>query len=318
MSVPPVLYVVIPCYNEEKVLPETAPMFKEVVEHLTSDNLIDKESKILFVNDGSNDATWDIIEDLSSKDAVYAGISLSKNRGHQNALLAGLMESRKKCDIAISIDCDGQDDITKIRDMVCKYEDGYDIVYGVRSSRETDTMFKRLSAEGFYKLLNSMGVEAVFNHGDYRLMSARALDALSQFSEVNLFLRGMVPLLGFKNTTVEYTRQKRIAGKSHYSLRKMMKLAFNGITSLSTTPIHIISVLGIVFSFIGLIGIIWAIVSAAMGLTVAGWTSLVCIVCLLGGLQLLALGIIGEYIGKLYLESKHRPRYIIEKRTWEK
>ncbi len=318
MSVPPVLYVVIPCYNEEKVLPETAPMFKEVVEHLTSDKLIDKESKILFVNDGSNDATWDIIEDLSSKDAVFAGISLSKNRGHQNALLAGLMESRKKCDIAISIDCDGQDDITKIRDMVCKYEDGYDIVYGVRSSRETDTMFKRLSAEGFYKLLNSMGVEAVFNHGDYRLMSARALDALSQFSEVNLFLRGMVPLLGFKNTTVEYTRQKRIAGKSHYSLRKMMKLAFNGITSLSTTPIHIISVLGIVFSFIGLIGIIWAIVSAAMGLTVAGWTSLVCIVCLLGGLQLLALGIIGEYIGKLYLESKHRPRYIIEKRTWEK
>ena len=318
MSVPPVLYVVIPCYNEEKVLPETAPIFKEVVEHLTSDKLIDKESKILFVNDGSNDATWDIIEDLSSKDAVYAGISLSKNRGHQNALLAGLMESRKKCDIAISIDCDGQDDITKIRDMVCKYEDGYDIVYGVRSSRETDTMFKRLSAEGFYKLLNSMGVEAVFNHGDYRLMSARALDALSQFSEVNLFLRGMVPLLGFKNTTVEYTRQKRVAGKSHYSLRKMMKLAFNGITSLSTTPIHIISVLGIVFSFIGLIGIIWAIVSAAMGLTVAGWTSLVCIVCLLGGLQLLALGIIGEYIGKLYLESKHRPRYIIEKRTWEK
>lgn len=318
MSVPPVLYVVIPCYNEEKVLPETAPMFKEVVEHLTSDKLIDKESKILFVNDGSNDATWDIIEELSSKDAVYAGISLSKNRGHQNALLAGLMESRKKCDIAISIDCDGQDDITKIRDMVCKYEDGYDIVYGVRSSRETDTMFKRLSAEGFYKLLNSMGVEAVFNHGDYRLMSARALDALSQFSEVNLFLRGMVPLLGFKNTTVEYTRQKRVAGKSHYSLRKMMKLAFNGITSLSTTPIHIISVLGIVFSFIGLIGIIWAIVSAAMGLTVAGWTSLVCIVCLLGGLQLLALGIIGEYIGKLYLESKHRPRYIIEKRTWEK
>ena len=318
MSVPPVLYVVIPCYNEEKVLPETAPMFKEVVEHLTSDKLIDKESKILFVNDGSNDATWDIIEELSSKDAVYAGISLSKNRGHQNALLAGLMESRKKCDIAISIDCDGQDDITKIRDMVCRYEDGYDIVYGVRSSRETDTMFKRLSAEGFYKLLNSMGVEAVFNHGDYRLMSARALDALSQFSEVNLFLRGMVPLLGFKNTTVEYTRQKRVAGKSHYSLRKMMKLAFNGITSLSTTPIHIISVLGIVFSFIGLIGIIWAIVSAAMGLTVAGWTSLVCIVCLLGGLQLLALGIIGEYIGKLYLESKHRPRYIIEKRTWEK
>ena len=318
MSVPPVLYVVIPCYNEEKVLPETAPIFKEVVEHLTSDKLIDKESKILFVNDGSNDATWDIIEELSSKDAVYAGISLSKNRGHQNALLAGLMESRKKCDIAISIDCDGQDDITKIRDMVCRYEDGYDIVYGVRSSRETDTMFKRLSAEGFYKLLNSMGVEAVFNHGDYRLMSARALDALSQFSEVNLFLRGMVPLLGFKNTTVEYTRQKRVAGKSHYSLRKMMKLAFNGITSLSTTPIHIISVLGIVFSFIGLIGIIWAIVSAAMGLTVAGWTSLVCIVCLLGGLQLLALGIIGEYIGKLYLESKHRPRYIIEKRTWEK
>ena len=318
MPVPPVLYVVIPCYNEEKVLPETAPMFKEVVEHLTSDNLIDKESKILFVNDGSNDATWDIIEDLSTQDAVYTGVSLSKNRGHQNALLAGLMESRKKCDIAISIDCDGQDDITKIRDMVCKYEDGYDIVYGVRSSRETDTMFKRLSAEGFYKLLNSMGVEAVFNHGDYRLMSARALDALSQFSEVNLFLRGMVPLLGFKNTTVEYTRRKRVAGKSHYSLRKMMKLAFNGITSLSTTPIHIISVLGIVFSFIGLIGIIWAIVSAAMGLTVAGWTSLVCIVCLLGGLQLLALGIIGEYIGKLYLESKHRPRYIIEKRTWEK
>lgn len=315
----PVLWVVIPCYNEEEVLPITAPMFGDIVKSLIEENLVDKDSKILFVNDGSSDKTWNIIESFAENNpSIYSGISLSRNRGHQNALLAGLMECRDKCDISVSIDCDGQDDITKIRDMVCEYKEGYDVVYGVRSSRETDTVFKRLSAESFYKLLNSMGVEVVFNHADYRLMSARALDGLSQFGEVNLFLRGMVPLVGFKSTTVEYNRESRIVGESHYPLRKMVKLAFDGITSLSITPIRTISIIGIAFCVVGFIGIIWAIVSSIMGMTVAGWSSLFCIVCLLGGLQLLALGIIGEYIGKLYLESKHRPRYIIEKRTWEK
>lgn len=314
----PVLWLVIPCYNEEEVLPITAPIFKKVVNDLMDDGLVSSESKILFVNDGSSDKTWDIISDLADRAPVYRGISLSRNRGHQNALLAGLMECRDKCDISVSVDCDGQDDVSKIREMVEKHQEGCDVVYGVRSSRDTDTAFKRLTAEGFYKVLNSMGVEAVFNHADYRLMSRRALDGLAEFGEVNLFLRGMVPLVGYPSGTVEYRREERIAGESHYPLSKMVHLAFDGITSLSVKPIHLIALLGIAFSLAGVVGIVWAIVSSVTGNTVAGWSSLVCTICLLGGLQLLALGVIGEYVGKLYLESKHRPRYIISERTWGK
>lgn len=312
----PTLWLVIPCYNEEDVLPITAPMFKETVASLISDGLVAKGSRILFINDGSSDKTWKIIQELA-REPIFEGVSLSRNRGHQNALLAGLMECRSKCDISVSIDCDGQDDISKIRDMVLKFNDGFDVVYGVRSSRDTDTAFKRFTAEGFYKVLNLMGVEAVFNHADYRLMSARALDGLAQFNEVNLFLRGMVPLVGYPSSTVEYSREERIAGESHYPLSKMIHLAFDGITSLSVKPIHLIAAIGIMFSLVGLVGVVWAVVSASMGATVAGWSSLVCIICLLGGLQLLALGVIGEYIGKLYLESKHRPRFIVADRTWK-
>lgn len=314
----PILWLVIPCYNEEEVLPITAPIFKKIVDDLIADELASSESKILFVNDGSSDRTWGIISNLASRDSVFKGISLSRNRGHQNALLAGLMECRDKCDISVSIDCDGQDDVSKIREMVEKYQEGCDVVYGVRSSRDTDTAFKRLTAEGFYKVLNSMGVEAVFNHADYRLMSKRALDGLAEFGEVNLFLRGMVPLVGYPSGSVEYRREERIAGESHYPLSKMIHLAFDGITSLSVKPIHLIALLGIAFSLVGVVGIVWAIVSSVTGNTVAGWSSLVCAICLLGGLQLLALGVIGEYVGKLYLESKHRPRYIIAERTWDK
>lgn len=306
----------IPCYNEEDVLPITAPMFKETVAGLMDSDLVGQASKILFVNDGSSDKTWEIIQEFA-REPIFEGVSLSRNRGHQNALLAGLMECRGKCDISVSIDCDGQDDISKIHDMVLKYNDGFDVVYGVRSSRDTDTMFKRLTAEGFYKVLNSMGVEAVFNHADYRLMSARALDGLAQFNEVNLFLRGMVPLVGYPSSIVEYSREERIAGESHYPLRKMIHLAFDGITSLSVKPIHLIAAIGIAFSVVGVVGVAWAVASACAGATVAGWSSLVCIICLLGGLQLLALGVIGEYIGKLYLESKHRPRFIVADRTWK-
>ena len=275
-------------------------MFKEAVASLISDGLVAKGSRILFINDGSSDKTWEIIQELA-RDPIFEGVSLSRNRGHQNALLAGLMECRSKCDISVSIDCDGQDDISKIHDMVLKFNDGFDVVYGVRSSRDTDTAFKRFTAEGFYKVLNLMGVEAVFNHADYRLMSARALDGLAQFNEVNLFLRGMVPLVGYPSSTVEYSREERIAGESHYPLSKMIHLAFDGITSLSVKPIHLIAAIGIVFSFVGLVGVLWAVVSACMGATVAGWSSLVCMICLLGGLQLLALGVIGEYLSLIHI-----------------
>lgn len=262
----------IPCYNEEDVLPITAPMFKDAVASLIDDGLVGRESRILFVNDGSSDKTWEIIQEFA-RESIFEGVSLSRNRGHQNALLAGLMECRSKCDISVSIDCDGQDDISKIRDMVLKFSDGFDVVYGVRSSRDTDTAFKRFTAESFYKVLNRMGVEAVFNHADYRLMNARALDGLSQFNEVNLFLRGMVPLVGYPSSTVEYSREERIAGESHYPLSKMIHLAFDGITSLSVKSIHLIAAIGIVFSLVGLVGVVWAVVSACMGATVAGWSS---------------------------------------------
>lgn len=317
MSVPPpILWMVIPCYNEEAVLPRTAPMFRGALGKMADQGLVSTESRILFVDDGSTDGTWGLIKGLASQDPAFQGISLSRNRGHQNALLCGLMECRGRCDVSISIDCDGQDDVLKIPEMLRRHAEGCDVVYGVRSSRDTDTAFKRLTAEGFYRLLNAMGVEAVFNHADYRLMSARALDGLSGFGEVNLFLRGMVPLVGFKSATVEYSREERVAGESHYPLHKMLRLALDGITSLSVAPIHAIAAMGVVFSIAGLVGVVWAVASAALGQTVAGWSSLMCVVCLLGGLQLLALGVLGEYVGKLYLESKHRPRYIVAERTW--
>lgn len=313
----PILWIVIPCYNEEDVLPITAPMFLEQIQTMISKEKISAKSRILFVNDGSKDSTWDIICKLAQDDEHYIGISQSRNRGHQNAVLAGLMEARDVCDITISIDCDGQDDITAMERMVDEYLAGAEVVYGVRSKRDTDTFFKRFTAESFYKLLDKMGVETVYNHADYRLISARVLQEFADFQEVNIFLRGMIPLVGYKSTTVYYERHERIAGESHYPLSKMLAIAVDGITSLSVRPISIITGAGCVVSLIGFVGIIWAIITAILGNAVPGWASIVCIVCFLGGIQLFSLGVIGEYIGKIYLESKHRPRYIISDKTWE-
>ena len=314
----PILWIVIPCYNEEQVLPLTAPMFLNKLNQLAANGKISASSRVLFVNDGSKDRTWEIIRGLSLEDEHYIGICQSRNRGHQNAVLAGLMEAKDRCDITISIDCDGQDDINAMDEMVDKYLEGYEIVYGVRSKRDTDTWFKRTTAEGFYKLMNSMGTEVVFNHADYRLISARVLDHFADFEEVNIFLRGMVPLVGFPSATVTYERSVRLAGESHYPLRKMIALAFNGITSLSVKPVTLITGAGVLFSMLGIVFMIWAIISAFLGNTVTGWASTICIICLLGGIQLTSLGIIGQYIGKTYLETKRRPRYIISERTWEK
>lgn len=313
----PTLCIVIPCYNEEEVLPLTAPQFRAELVHLRELGYVADDSCILFVNDGSSDRTWEIIGQLAAEDAVYRGISLSRNRGHQNALLAGLMECRSFCDISISIDCDGQDDIAAMEEMVKSYLDGCEVVYGVRSSRETDTFFKRTSAQAFYKLMNGMGVETVYNHADYRLLSRRVLDELANFQEVNLFLRGMVPLVGFKSTSVYYERHERVAGHSHYPLSKMLALAMNGITSLSVKPIRLITALGFIVSIVSFIGVIWAVVVSLMGASVAGWASLVSIVCFIGGIQLLGIGIVGEYVGRIYLETKHRPRFIIGARTYD-
>lgn len=314
----PVLAIVIPCYNESEVLPLTAPLFKAEIDDLRSKGKIAAGSHILFVNDGSKDNTWELIKELASSDSVYTGASLSRNRGHQNALLGGLMEARENADVTISIDCDGQDDIATMEAMIDAYLDGCDVVYGVRSSRETDTFFKRFTAQSFYKLIESMGVETIYNHADYRLMSKAALDAFSEFKEVNLFLRGMVPLVGFKSTSVYYERHERMAGESHYPLSKMLALAINGITSLSIKPIRLITGLGFIVSVISLIGIIWALVTALTGNAITGWASMIIVVLFLGGIQLLAIGVIGEYIGKIYLETKARPRYIISERTWDK
>lgn len=311
----PVLYIVIPCYNEEKVLPITSGMFLEKLKRLISTDIISDDSRIMFVNDGSRDSTWDIITKLSGEQKYFTGLSLSRNRGHQNALLAGLTEAGKLCDITISIDCDGQDDINAMDSMVREYLDGAEIVYGVRSSRETDTFFKRTTAQGFYKLMNRMGANVVYNHADYRLLSAKVIKELANFKEVNIFLRGMIPLVGFKSTCVYYERHERLAGESHYPLKKMLALAIDGITSLSTKPIRIITTFGFVIAFLSLIGIIWSVIAFALGKTVAGWASLVTIIFFFSGIQLLSLGVIGEYIGKIYLETKARPRFIIEKRA---
>ena len=313
----PSLYIVIPCYNEEAVLPITAPLFRDKLLSLSSQGKISPDSRVLFVNDGSKDNTWNLICQLAKEDEHYMGICLSRNRGHQNALLAGLMEAKDKCDITISIDCDGQDDINAMDAMVDEYLSGAEIVYGVRSKRDTDTFFKRFTAESFYKLMKWMGADTVYNHADYRLVSSRALKEFANFREVNIFLRGMFPLVGFKSTCVYYERHERIAGESHYPLKKMLALAFDGITSLSIKPIRIITGLGVCISLIAFALILYALVSYFTGNVVSGWASSLIVTCFLGGIQLISLGVIGEYVGKIYMETKARPRFIISERTEE-
>ncbi len=309
------LYIVIPCYNEDEVLPLTAGLFLNELKDLIQKDKISDDSRILFVNDGSKDQTWDYICKLALSEKYFLGISQSRNRGHQNAVWAGLMEVKDKADITITIDCDGQDDITAMEKMVDAYYAGNEIVYGVRSSRDTDTFFKRVTAEGFYKFLQLMGAEVIFNHADYRLLSSKVVRELANYKEVNLFLRGMIPLVGFTYTTVLYERQERMAGESHYPLRKMLALAFDGITSLSIKPIRMITGMGMCISFLSFCAVIWSIAQYFMGETIAGWTSMTSILCFVGGLQLACLGVLGEYIGKIYLEVKARPRYIISDRV---
>jgi len=312
----PILWIVIPCYNEEEVLPVTAGLFKDELRLLMEKGKVSGESRVLFVNDGSRDATWDLILKLASENEEFEGVTLSRNRGHQNAVYAGLMEAKERADIAISIDCDGQDDISAMEAMVDAYAEGCDIVYGVRSARKDDTFFKRTSAHAFYGLMNKMGAEVVYDHADYRLVSKRVLEAFSDYREVNLFLRGMFPLIGFKSTSVYYERHERMAGKSHYPLSKMFHLAVDGITSLSVKPLHIISFLGALTALFGLGCIVWVVVRWMMGATVAGWPSTLCAICLLGGIQLLSIGVLGEYVGKIYMETKQRPRYCLSERTY--
>lgn len=314
MGAEPVLYLVIPCYNEEEVLPKTAPMFLEKLEALSAAGQIRPESRILFVDDGSRDGTWQLIQAFSEKEERIKGISLSRNRGHQQALLAGLMEAKQFCDISISIDCDGQDDIDAMDKMIDAWYQGAEVVYGVRDDRSTDTWFKRNSAQMFYRFMNLMGAECVYNHADYRLVSRRVLEELEHYQEVNLFLRGMFPLIGFQSTAVSYKRAERIAGETHYPLKKMLALAFDGITGLSIRPIRLITGAGALVSCLSFLGVLYAILSALTGNAVSGWTSTMCVICFLGGIQLLSLGVIGEYVGKTYLETKRRPRYIIAER----
>jgi glycosyltransferase involved in cell wall biosynthesis len=311
----PILYIIIPCYNEQDVLPKTAPLFQNKLSQLIVSKKICEKSRILLVDDGSQDNTWKIISNLSQNCSLFCGICQSRNRGHQNAVLAGLMEAKNLCDITISIDCDGQDDMNVMDLMINAYLDGNEIVYGVRNNRDTDSWFKRFTAEKFYKIMSWMGAEVIYNHADYRLVSAKVLHELSNFREVNIFLRGMIPLVGFQSTCVYYERQKRLAGKSHYPLKKMTALALDGITSLSIKPIRIITTLGLVIAFFSFIGVLWSILMYIMNNTVSGWASMTSIICFIGGVQLVSLGILGEYIGKIYLETKSRPRYIISKRT---
>lgn len=312
------LIIVIPCYNEEEVLPITSKMFLNTLNDLILKNKVSPESKILFVNDGSKDKTWEIITNLSKEDSHFIGINQSKNRGHQNTVLAGLMEMKDFCDITISIDCDGQDDLSAMELMIDEYYKGSEVVYGVRSSRDKDTFFKKLTAQSFYKLLSIMGTETVYNHADYRLVSSRVLDEFENFKEVNLFLRGMFPLVGFKSSSVYYEREERIAGESKYPLKKMLYLAFDGITSLSVTPIRFITTLGFFIAFCSFVGILYSVCMFFTGNTITGWSSIVCLILLLSGIQLISLGVVGEYVGKIYMETKARPRYIISDKTYEK
>ena len=293
------LYVVVPCYKEEEVLPETAKRLKEKLTALIAQGKISPRSRILFVNDGSKDRTWPIIEELHARDRIFSGVNLSRNRGHQNALLAGLMTAVQHADLMVSMDADLQDDIDAMDKMIDAYHEGYDVVYGVRASRKTDSFFKRFTAESFYKLMKAMGVDIVFNHADYRLMSRRAVEGLADFREVNLFLRGIVPQIGYAWTTVEYDRAKRFAGESKYPLKKMLSFAFDGITSFSVKPMRLILVLGAVIFVLSLLMLLWALVEWVSGKTVSGWASLICSIWMIGGIQLLALGVIGEYMGKV-------------------
>ena len=306
-----ILYLVIPCYNEEAVLYETAKRLKEKVSILISEGVISQKSRIMFVNDGSKDDTWNIIRQLHEKDSVFSGVSLSRNRGHQNALLAGLMTAKEYADMVISLDADLQDDIDAIDKFVEKYYEGYDIVYGVRNKRETDTFFKRNTALAFYKFQAFMGVDAVYNHADYRLMSKRALEGLEGFKEVNLFLRGIVPLIGYQYTTVAYDRNERFAGESKYPLKKMLAFALDGITSFSIKPIRFVTMTGFIIFLGSILVILYSFIRKILGFTVGGWAFLACSIWLLGGIELLGLGVVGEYIGKIYNEAKQRPRYII-------
>ena len=311
------MYIVIPCYNEEAVLPMTSGIFLKKITGLAAAGKISDESRVLFVNDGSKDKTWQIIEELAASDAHYEGVCLSRNRGHQNALLAGLMTAKEYADVTISIDCDGQDDINAMDAMIDEYLAGVDVVYGVRSKRTTDTWFKRTTAEGFYRVMRALGADVVFNHADYRLLSRRALEGLAEFGEVNLFLRGLVPLVGYRCSSVYYERAERLAGESHYPLKKMLAFAFDGITSLSTKPLRLITAAGILVSAVSFLAIIGTIITKLFGYTVTGWTSMICAVYFLGGVQLLGIGVIGEYIGKIYSETKRRPRFIIGETTLE-
>lgn len=306
------LYIVVPCYNEEEVLHETTKRLTDKMDRMIEGGLISQNSRIMYVDDGSKDKTWQIIEELHEREPRVLGVKLSRNRGHQNALLAGLMTAKDLCDVTISMDADLQDDIEVLDEFIRKYKEGCDIVYGVRNNRDTDTGFKRNTAQAFYKLLKFFGVDAVYNHADYRLMSKRALGGLAEFGEVNLFLRGIVPQIGYKTATVEYSRGERFAGESKYPLKKMVGFAFDGITSFSVKPIRMITTVGLVIFLVSLIILIYSLVVNAMGHTQAGWTSMMMSIWLLGGLQLMAIGVIGEYVGKAYMETKKRPKYIIE------
>lgn len=306
------LYIVIPCYNEEEVLEKTRVELKKKMDILIQMKKIDKHSKVIFINDGSKDKTWELIQKFYEEDKLFGGINLSRNRGHQNALLAGLLTVKEDADIVISMDADLQDDINVMDDMIKKYNEGSEIVYGVRNSRKKDSFFKRFTAEGFYKFMNIMGVEVVFNHADCRLMSKRALQELSNYKEVNLFLRGIIPQLGFKTSISYYERNKRVAGESKYPLKKMLMFAMDGITSFSIKPLRMIAFIGFIILMCSIIAFIYSIVMKLLGNTVVGWTFIVCSIWLIGGIQMLSLGIIGEYIGKIYNETKKRPRYIIE------
>lgn len=308
----PVLYLVIPCYNEEEVLPETTKRLTEKLHGMVRAQIVHSDSRILYVDDGSRDKTWTLISEYSAAIPYVDGVKLAHNRGHQNALLAGLMTAMPLCDCAISMDADLQDDTDAADRFVEKYKEGCDVVYGVRNKRETDTFFKRTTAEGFYKFMKLLGVDVVFNHADYRLMSRRALEGLSEYKEINLFLRGIVPLIGFKSDYVYYDRAERFAGESKYPLKKMISFALDGISSFSVKPLKLISNLGILISVLSVFGLLYALISHLCGVTVAGWTAIVCSIWLLGGLQMLSLGVVGGYIGKIYSEVKQRPRYLIE------
>ena len=307
-----ILYIVVPCYNEEAVLPETARRLRAKLESLTASEKISEKSRVLFVNDGSRDSTWSIIEKLHGECPLFSGVNLSRNRGHQNALLAGLMTAKERCDMAISMDADLQDDIDALDQFVQKFREGCDVVYGVRNRRDTDTRFKRTSAQAFYKFMAAMGVESVYNHADYRLMSRRAVEALSEYKEVNLFLRGIVPLIGYRSDYVYYDRKERAAGESKYPLKKMLSFAEDGITSFSVKPLRIISTFGIVIAGLSVFGLLYSLISKLTGNAVSGWTAIVASIWLLGGIQLLCIGVCGEYIGKIYSEVKGRPRFHVE------